>query len=264
RLLPGVDGDHLLPVVRHLLQTVVSAQVDEVENILLKAGSSQADRRLQKLGSDSAVLSSREGDFIDIGARRLAQCRKSVHRGNALRQKRVRYQLGQLTRPEIRRQDPLARDPTRIDVDELLNCQLSGVRVITADEYAIRRLQIPHRRALGQEFGVRQDIELVAVHVRLKNALERFGGADGQRRLFNDNLVAVRNCGNSSRTHLDVGQIGGAPGTDAVRLGRGVNTDEDDVRLADSPVDVSREEQIPAPGRHNDLVESGFINGKLI
>jgi len=87
------------------------------------------------------------------------------------------------------------------------------------------------------------------------------------RRIVDDSLRSAM--GDSSprvreRAAMALGQIGSAASTNAICFGRGVHADEDNPRLTDSPVDVSREEQIPAPGGHDNLVKPGFINGKLV
>lgn len=42
-------------------------EVDEVENVLLEARSTETDRRLEELGTDARVNSARVGDLVDVG-----------------------------------------------------------------------------------------------------------------------------------------------------------------------------------------------------
>ena len=80
---------------------------------------------------------------------RFAKSRDRVDRGNALRQKSIGNELGQLRRPEIRRQDALAGHPPRINGDELLDGRESFRGLFATNQNAIGSFQVRYRRTLG-------------------------------------------------------------------------------------------------------------------
>jgi hypothetical protein len=61
------------------------AQVDKVEDVLLEARSSEADRGLEKLGTQSGVPADGVGDLIDIGTGSFANGRERVDGGDSLK-----------------------------------------------------------------------------------------------------------------------------------------------------------------------------------
>ena len=120
-LLPVVEPDDMFPVVRDLGDAEKSAEINQIENVLLKTGSTKAHRRLEEFRTDAGVGADRTRDLVDVRAGRFAKSGDRVDRGNALRQKSIGHELGQLRRPEIRRQDALAGNPPRIDGNKLLD-----------------------------------------------------------------------------------------------------------------------------------------------
>lgn len=70
-----VHLDHLTPVSSNLGEMQTLAQVHQVQDVLLEARATEADRGLQEFGANPRVLSNRIGDFIDVGTGRFAYCR---------------------------------------------------------------------------------------------------------------------------------------------------------------------------------------------
>lgn len=68
----------LSPVCGDLGQVQALAQVNQVEDILLEARTTETDRRPQELGSNSRVESNSVRHFVDVGTRRLADSRERV------------------------------------------------------------------------------------------------------------------------------------------------------------------------------------------
>lgn len=99
---------HNLPPVRcNLRQVQALAEVDKVQNILLEARTTEADRRPQELGSNSRVETNSMCDFVDVGASRLTNGRKRIDGGDTLCKHGVRRELGQLRRPKADIQNAL-------------------------------------------------------------------------------------------------------------------------------------------------------------
>jgi len=72
-LLPIVHHNHLVPVFGHLREAKRTAEIDEIEDIFLKAGAAKANGSLEKLGPDARVDADSVRDLCDVGSRRLAE-----------------------------------------------------------------------------------------------------------------------------------------------------------------------------------------------
>src|SRR5262249_2045764 len=154
-----------------------------------------------------------------------------------------RGELGELTRPHVGRDDPLARYPVSIDVDELLDRPATGGSVTAPDENAIRFREVAYGTALGEELRVREDLQ-PGSRPGIEDALHGLGRPYGQRALLDHDLVGSGMLENLPRRPLPVLEVGRFAGTLPVGLRRGVDAHEDDVGLGDTPRDVDREEEI--------------------
>lgn len=76
-------GD-LPPVGRDFRKVERLAEVDQVEDVLLEARSSESDGSFQELGSDTGVETAGVRDFVNVGSGDFADGRKGVDRGDAL------------------------------------------------------------------------------------------------------------------------------------------------------------------------------------
>mmetsp|Transcript_7560 Transcript_7560/g.28419 ORF Transcript_7560/g.28419 Transcript_7560/m.28419 type:complete len:204 (+) Transcript_7560:341-952(+) len=88
-----IDLNHSIKVVCNLLESIVLAQVDEIQNILLEARSTESHRRLQELGSNSGVVSNSTGHLRNICSSALAQCGNGIDRRDTLCQKCICHKL---------------------------------------------------------------------------------------------------------------------------------------------------------------------------
>ena len=159
-LLIVVDAQHLQPVVGALGELERLAHIDQVVDVLLEAAAAEAHARLQELGANARVGAYGLRHLLDVGAARLANGRYRVDARYALGEKGVRRQLGQLGRPRVRGEYERTLDPVGVHVAELLDGPAAlARRALAADEDAIGREQVAHRRALGQELRIGEDLK---------------------------------------------------------------------------------------------------------
>src|SRR5690606_33060266 len=82
-----VHDDDLLPIVRHLGQSVGTGNVHQVEDVFLEAGSAKSDRGFEELGADTAIRTNGAGHFIHVRTRHLAKFGYGVDGRDTLGQK---------------------------------------------------------------------------------------------------------------------------------------------------------------------------------
>ena len=263
-LLVVVHEDDLVPVGGALVEAVGLAEVDEVEDVLLEAGAAEADGGLEEAAADAVVLADGTADLGHVGAGGLAEGRDGVDGRHALGEEGVGNELGQLRRPEVGGQDVVPVDPVGVDADELLSGGQALGGLLPTDEDAVGLHEVVNGGTLGKELRVGQDLELESLLVDLEDAADGLGGTDGDGRLLHDDLVGGGNLGNLTGAELAVLDVGGTSGADALRLGRGVDGDEDDVGLVDLVVDVGREEQVATAALLNDLGQTGLVDGQIV
>jgi len=128
-LLVVVDLHDILPVMGDLFQTVISAEVDEVQNVLLETGSSEADACVQEFGADAGVHADGARNLDDIRLGLLAKRGDGVDRRYSLGEEGVGNQLGEFTAPDAGGDDPLPRNPVCIDVRQRLSGLQAAIRV---------------------------------------------------------------------------------------------------------------------------------------
>ena len=233
-----------------------SAEINKIENVLLKAGSAKAHRSLKELRSDAGVGADRTRDLVNVGARRFAKRGNRVDRGNALRKKRIGDELGKLGGPKIRRQDALAWNPPRINRHQLLDGGEAFRRLFAANQNAIRILQILHRRALCEKLGIREHLVIELLSARTQDRQDRFRGFHRNGALLNDDLWLIHHRRNHAGDGFDEAHIGGAPGANTKGLGRRVDTDKNNIRAPNGILHSGREKQIPASSGFYDLVQT--------
>src|SRR5690606_4005502 len=241
------------PVGGDLGQAEAFAEIDEVEDVLLEAGAAEADGGLEELGADAGVLADGVGDLVNVGAGGLAEGGDGVDRGDALREEGVGDEFGELGGPEVGGDDALAGDPAGIDRGEGLDGGVALGGAFAADEHAVGVEQVGDGGALGEELGVGEDLADAAVAVGLDDLLDGLGGLYRDGGLFDDDLGGGGDLGDGPGHGLDVAQIGGAAGTDAVGFGGGVDRDEDDVGGGDGGLDVGGEEEVFPAGLFDDV-----------
>ncbi len=257
--------DDLAPIVGDLGQAEGLAEINQVEDVLLETGTAETNRCLEELGADARVRADGAGDLIDIRAGGFTEGGDRVDRGNALGEEGVGDELGKLGRPEVGGDDALARDPSGIDRGHRLDRGVSGIGGLAADQDAVRVFEVGHGGALGEELGIGEHLEGGAAGgIGGDDGLDGAGGFDRDGAFLDDDLVAVGNLGDQARGGLDVAQIGGTAGSDAVGLGRRADADEDQVGGGDGVADVGGEMQVAAAGGGDHGVEAGFIDGQFV
>jgi hypothetical protein len=110
--------DDLAPVFGDLGEAEGFAEIDEVEDVLLEAGSAEADGGFEEFRADAGVGADGAGDFIDIGAGGFAEGGDRVDGGDALGEEGVGDEFGEFGGPEVGGDDALAGDPVGVDRDE--------------------------------------------------------------------------------------------------------------------------------------------------
>lgn len=200
-----VHLDYLAPVRRDLGEMQALAQVDQVEDILLEARSTKADRRLQELGADTRITADGVRDLVNVRASRLTDGGKRVDGGNTLSEHRVRGELGKLRGPEADGEDALLGDPVSIHVAEGRARRLALLGLEGADEDTVGAEEIGDGGTLSQELRVGEDVETAAgLRVGLEDGAHGFGGAAWNGRFLDDDLGGVRYLGNTTRGKLDI------------------------------------------------------------
>ena len=255
-----VEVDHLAPVVGRGLQPVALAEIDQVEDVLLEARAAEPHARLEEFGADARVHADRARDLGDVGLGRLADLADGVDRADPLRQKGVGGELGELAGPDVRGQDALARHPGGVERDQFRDGGASGRRVVAADQHPVGAAEIGDGRALGQELGIGEHLEMRAAVARTEDARHRRRGADRQRALLDDDLVARGAAPDLARGLFPVLQVGGAPGPLSEGLRRGVDGDENDIAFPDAALDIGREVQVAAAARLDHLQQARLVD----
>ena len=74
----------MFPIVRDLRDAKESAEIDQIENVLLKTRSAKAHRSLEELRTDAGIGADRTRHLVDIRACRFAKGGNRIDRGNAL------------------------------------------------------------------------------------------------------------------------------------------------------------------------------------
>ncbi len=112
-----------------------------------------------------------------------------------------------------------------------------GTVAVGTDDDAIGMEEVGDGGSLAEELGVGDDVEeMTGDAVALHRAADPLVGVDGNRALFDDDLVAGERAGDLAGDGLDVGEIGIA----GLAL-RGSDGDEDGIALAGGLGEVGRE-----------------------
>lgn len=145
-----------LPPVRSDLGKVQAfGKIDQVEDILLEARSTETDGSFQEFRAHSTVLANGEGDLVDVGASRFADGRECIDGRDTLGEHGVGGEFGEFGRPQTDGEDPLRRNPVCIDGSKGLACILTLLCLQRTDQDAVGAEEIGDGGALGKELGVR-------------------------------------------------------------------------------------------------------------
>merc|ERR1740120_66475 len=146
-------NDHL-PILGNLVQALRFADVNQVQDIFLKARATKANGRAQELRPNPRIGSNCPRDLRHIGPGLFAELRDRVHAAHALCQHGVGHQFRQLRTPEIGGEDPVARDPIGIDVNQHARSSYAVRRCRAANQYSVWCRQVLHGRAFSKELWV--------------------------------------------------------------------------------------------------------------
>lgn len=261
--LPFVNLHHAFPVGGDFGESVVATQVRKVQNVLLEAGSTEANGSLEELRTDALVLAHHEGDFVHVGTGAFAEGADGVDGTDALSEEGISGKLRKFGRPQVGGQDAFTRNPVGIHVHELLAGSQAGFSLVTTDKHAVRFEQVVDGSPFGEEFRIRKHFEMNALVVTVQDAFHGCSRTHRERRLFDDNLAFVGNFQNIAGGLFPVLEVACLAGAMAESLGRSVHGNEDDVRFLDGSRNVRAEEQVATAGAVHHIVEAGFKNRKV-
>merc|ERR1740120_687005 len=257
-------NDHL-PILGNLVQALGFADVNQVQDIFLKARATKANGRAQELRPNPRIGSNCPRDLRHIGPGLFAELRNRVHAAHALCQHGIGHQFRQLRTPEVGGEDLLSGDPIRIDVNQHAGSSHAVRRCRAANQDPVRSGQVLHGCTFSEELWVRQDPKLLTSSLVGNDyslqglcRLHRHGG------LLDDDLRAVRILCYSATHALDVTQVRCTASTYALDLRRCVHRGEDDVCLLNGSLDVSREEQVLSSASLDHLVQAWLVDGQVV
>ncbi len=256
---------YLVPVVGHLGQLQVLAEVDQIEDVLLEAAAAEADARLQKAPPDATVRADGVRHLVHVGPGRLANGRDGVDGADALREEGIRRQLRQLRAPGVGGDDRLRADPISVDLHQLGEGDLRVGGGAAANQNAVRRVEVGDGRPLGQKLRVAENLK---VHpgglVGGEDAVDRLGRPHRHRALLHDDLRVGGGGGDQPRDRLEVLQVGRLALAEAEGFGRSVDADEDQLRGGDLRVEVSAEVEVPTAALLHDAVQLGLLGDRKL
>lgn len=159
--------------------------------------------------STSASVSSHKADAVD--------------RRNPLCQKGVRRELGEFCAPDIRLEDPVARNPSRVDVDQRLTRAHAILGFLGTDQDSIGTFQVANRRAFCEKLRIRKHLKSQPLAVGLEDSRHRICRPYRQSRFLDHDLASVRTCEDFAGGSLPMLQISGAACALAECLGGSVD-----------------------------------------
>ncbi len=187
-LLVFIDFDDAFPVGGHFRQTVKTAQVHQVEDVFLEAGSAEADARLEKFGADAAVRAHGVRDFGDVGVRLFTKRRYGIDGGYPLRQKGVGHQFGKFGAPDVRGDDLFSRQPAGVNFHKRRAGGQAAFGFARTDQHPVGIFQIADGGSLRHEFRIGKDVKRDVFLSRRQDPFHRLRRFDRQRAFFNDDF----------------------------------------------------------------------------
>ena len=151
-LLPGIEQDHALPIVGHIWQPEVAAEIHQIEDVFLKTTAPKSRTCVEKFWSNPAIGADRFRYLTHIRTGGLTQGCNGVNRANSLRQKSISGELGQLATPQIGAENLFFWHPLAVNLRQGIN----RLSIVTTDQHTIRIGKIANRRPLCQKFRIRQ------------------------------------------------------------------------------------------------------------
>ena len=240
------------------------AEINEIEDVLLETRSAEADRGFEEFRTDPRIPTDGVRHFVDVRPGRLAEGRNGIDRGNPLGEEGIGHKFGQLGRPQVRGDDPVARNPPGVDADQLLQGRFARGRALAADEDAVGLEQVGDGRAFGEKLRVGEHLEITVARVGTQNGQNGFRRFHRNRALFDNDLRPLGHAGDHAGGAFDETQVRGAPRPDAVGFGRRADADENYFPVADGALDIRFEVQVASACFAHDIVEAGFVDRQVV
>jgi hypothetical protein len=241
-LLVIVHENDLIPVSGALIETICFAEVDQVEDILLEAGSSESDGRVKKAVSNTCIHTNSPGDFGNISSSGFTESGDGVDRRDTLGEECVGDELGEFGGPQVGGEDLRPWDPIGVYANERLGGLEALGSLVSSNQDTVGLEQIRHGSTFGKELWVAQDLKVETLGVGLQDAADGLSRADGDGRLFDNNLVGFGHISNGSSAEFTVFNVGSSARSDSLCLGWGVYGDENDIGALDFSGNVRGEE----------------------
>ena len=100
-LLPGVQSNNALPVIRHLRQAEMAAEIHQIENVLLETAATEARAGIEEFRADPTVGADRPGHLAHVRPAGLTERRDRIDRTDPLSQKGISGEFGELAAPKV-------------------------------------------------------------------------------------------------------------------------------------------------------------------
>ena len=173
-------------------------------------------------------------DLGHISSGGLAHGGHGVDGGDPLGQEGVGGQLGQLAGPGVHGDDPVRRNPVLVDLRQRLDGRLSFVSLLSTNENSVRRHQIINGSSLRKKFRVGENLERDSgFDVVPQDVGDALGCLDGDGALLHHNLPSLSlldSVCDHPGSQLDILQVSSLAFPNAKGLGRGVHTDENQLK----------------------------------
>ncbi|KAF1853517.1 hypothetical protein Lal_00046477 [Lupinus albus] len=197
-----VHGDHRLhDAERH---PIVLGGLGQGQGVLGEARAAIARPGMEELRADAPVEADAARHLLHVRAHRLAQVGHLVDEGDLHREERVGGVFGQLGRAT-----PGHEDRRGVEIERAVDLphHRLGAGILGADDDPVRALEVADRRALTQEFGVRDHGEVGLRRGLADDALDLVARAHRHRRLGDDHRVARQRPGDLAGRVVDEGEV---------------------------------------------------------
>ncbi len=236
---------------------MVLRRLHQRTGVLGKAGAAKTGTGVQELGADAVVEADAARHFLDVGAGALGEIGDLVDEGDLGGQERIGRVLDQLGGAPARVHD---RGLVEIERPIDLRDHLAGALVLGADHDAVGMLEITDRGALAQEFRIGGNHH-IGVRIGLgDDAFDIVAGADGHRRLGDDDGEVLDVFSDLARGGVHVAEVGVAVAASRRRADR----DEHGVCRGDCVAQIEAEIEPAGGGVAGDqFVEAGLVDRDL-
>mmetsp|Transcript_55998 Transcript_55998/g.149384 ORF Transcript_55998/g.149384 Transcript_55998/m.149384 type:complete len:317 (-) Transcript_55998:30-980(-) len=252
------------------MEAKLLANVDQVQNILLKTRASEANGGSQELRPDSSVGPNGSGNLADISASTLAYARHRVDAAHPLRKERVSDKFGKLRTPEICGENAFAWNPIGVDVDKDLHRVNSFGSLCTTNQDAVWIVQVLHGGALSKEFGIGENPETFSNCARVgrlvgqQHPFQSSCSPNWHSRFLDHDLAAGRMLCDRPAHTLNEPEVSSTARTNSGLLRRRVHRRKYDVRVLDAFGYVGGEEEVSPAALFDDVHQAWLENGKVV